>query len=651
MLIPFSPPPPQEWLDALRRLLARQRETVDAIATGSATTYAEILGRIDDLDEELARFFTPLSHLSSVDDSAAIREAYEACLPELSAFTSDRYQNRNLFEKVEALRSDHPQQRQAIAHAVRDFVLAGARLEPDDQARLKAIDQELSRLSNAFSKNLLDATNAYTLTLDRPEDVAGIPQPDLDAARIRSDRGTHYRFTLHAPSYLAYMTYGPNRRHREALYRAYTTRASQNGDVIDRILALRNEKARLLGFEHYAQLAFQTRDAQSPREVGAFLEALVEAALPQARTELDTLKAFAYEEDGIDDLAAYDVAYYSQKLKQKTFDLDEAALQGYFERSRVVDGLLAIVSELFGIGFTAVDVPVWHPDVQVYDLTENGRRIGRIYFDLSTRESKRGGAWMHDWESRFVDTEGREHLPSAFVVANFAAASASTPSLLRHDDVVTLFHEMGHALHHLLSRVDVRSLSGINGVAWDVVEFPSQFLENFAYEGAFIKRFGFHYQTGEPIPDEWIANIRAAKNFQAALGILRQVEFGLFDLYLHQRLYQGEQVHALLQEVRRKTSLLPPPEYNRFEHGFSHIFSGGYAAGYYSYKWAEVLSADAFFACLDARSGFDPDKAAGYRRTILGRGATATMRTLYTEWLGHAPRIESLMHLYGIDHA
>ncbi|HSR73669.1 MAG TPA: M3 family metallopeptidase, partial [Sulfurovum sp.] len=330
------------------------------------------------------------------------------------------------------------------------------------------------------------------------------------------------------------------------------------------------------------------------------------------------------------------------------FDFDDTMTKPYFEQEKVLQGLLYIVSELFAVTFEPADVPTWHACVKPFDIFEEGKLSGRIYFDLEARKEKRGGAWMNDWETHYVDSKGELHLPSAFIVCNFSPTTSKTPSLLRHDDVVTLFHEMGHAIHHLFGKCKERSVSGINGVAWDVVEFPSQFLENFAYEAAILKRFGFHYETDEPISNELMAKIKETKNFQAALGILRQVEFSLFDFVLHQDLYQGEEVQTLLNGIREKTSLLTPPSYNKFQHGFSHIFAGGYAAGYYSYKWAEVLSADAFFSCLDNESGFNKERAKGYKEYILASGGAIEMSELYEEWLGRKADVQSLIKLYEI---
>ena len=632
----------------LETLLNAQRKKIDEITKKSETGYGSILKPLQDLDEELNLFFTPLSHLNSVMNSEETQKAYEASLPLLSKFSSEMAQNVPLFKKIEQIRTDDPQQQTVVKYDVRDFRLSGIDLPEKEKKRLEEISLQLSELSNAFSQNLLNATNAYELIIEDEKDLKGMPQTDIEAARTEIDGKTVYRFTLQIPSYLAYMTYGPNRRYREALSKAYSTRAPENAEVIDRILALKREKAKILGFENYAQYALETRDAVNQEEVLEFLNMLANAALPQAREELEELKTFAREYDGIKELAGYDIAYYSEKLKKEKFNFDDTMTKPYFEQQNVLQGLLDIVSELFDVEFRPADVPTWHMCVKPFDIYEKGRLSGRIYFDLEARKEKRGGAWMADWETHFIDSEGKKHLSSAFVVCNFSPASATTPSLLRHDDVVTLFHEMGHAIHHLFGKCKERSISGINGVAWDVVEFPSQFLENFAYEAAILKRFGFHYETGEPISEELMTKIKETKNFQAALGILRQVEFSLFDFKLHQKLYQGEEVQALLDKIREKTALLKPPSYNKFQHGFSHIFAGGYAAGYYSYKWAEVLSADAFFECLDEQEGFNKERAKGYKEIILANGGAKEMSELYREWLGRKPEVESLIKLYEI---
>jgi oligopeptidase A len=451
------------------------------------------------------------------------------------------------------------------------------------------------------------------------------------------------------PSYIAYMTYGPNRSLRETLYHAYNTKAPQNAQIIDEILILRQEEAKLLGFDNYAKYALERRDASSPNEVIEFLEKIIEIARPYAIKETQQLKEFAKKLDGIESLQSYDLGYYSEKLKKELFDFDETMTQVYFKKEEVLKGLLELASKLFDIRFKKIDMGLWDKKVEVYDIYENNTIISRLYFDLEARSQKSSGAWMHDFETHFIDSHKNKHFASAFIVCNFMPSSNESPSLLRHDDVVTLFHEMGHALHHIFGSSEERALSGINGVAWDVVEFPSQFLENFAYQANVLRSFGFHYETKEAIPEWLLEKIETSKNFQAAMGILRQVEFALFDIKLHLKPYKSDEIQALLDDIRKTTSLITPPPYNKFQHGFSHIFAGGYAAGYYSYKWAEVLSADAFFACLDETGGFDAKKAKDYKTYVLSQGSKRDMRELYNEWLGKEPELKSLISLYGLD--
>jgi len=639
----------KDFPSKLEEILNRQKESIERLALSESKRYEDIIKPIEDMDEEREVFFTPLSHLNSTMNSPATQEAYEQSIPLLSKFHSEISQNLKLYQKLKEIEPTNEQEQKVLENEIRDFKLSGAELDDSDKKRIEEIDLRLSELSNRFSQNLLDATNAWEMIIEDSKDVEGIPQNELEKAKFEEDGKTKYRFTLQIPSYIAYITYGPNRELREKIYKAYTTRATENSEVIDEILRLRDEKSKLLGFENYAEYSIATKDAKDTKSVVDFLERLVELSKKQAQDELKELKAFAKEIDGIEDLASYDVAFYSEKLKKRLFDYDSSDTMPYFERARVLEGLLDIVSEIFEVEFKETDAPVWHKSVKVYDIYDGGGEIeGRIYFDLEARESKRGGAWMHDWEGRFRDSKGSLHKPSAFVVANFSPATDDSPSLLRHDDVVTLFHEMGHALHHLFSKIDERSVSGINGVAWDVVEFPSQFLENFAYESAILKRFAFHYKSSEPISDELLKKIKDTKNFQAGIGMLRQLEFALFDFKLHLKLYQGDEVQKLLDEVREFCSVLKPPRYNKFQNGFAHIFAGGYAAGYYSYKWAEVLSADAFFECITDSGEFDKIKAKGYKEYILSRGGSEDMRSLYHKWLGREPKLESLTKLYDI---
>jgi oligopeptidase A len=636
-----------EFPNILNSVLKAQREEIDKITQSEDLSYHKILKPLEDLDDELSILFTPLSHINSVTNSKDTQKAYEESIPLLSKFSSEMAQNEKLFKKIEQIKTNDAEEKRVLENSIKDFILSGINLPKEKKDRLEEISLKLSELSNQFSQNLLDATNNYELIIEDIKDVQGVPQSDIDLAKeIRDDKEV-YRFTLQMPSYLAYMTYGESREYRKELYKAYSTRAKDNGAVIDQILKLKDEKSKILGFKNYAEYALSTRDANSQEAVISFLEELASKALPYAKEELKELQEFA-KKDGIEDLESYDVGYYSEKLKREKFDFDDSVTKPYFEQNRVLNGLLDIVSELFDVEFKLVSANSWHKEVKVFDIYENNSLSGRIYFDLEAREEKRGGAWMNDFETHYIDSNSKQKLASAFVVCNFSPSSDDAPSLLRHDDVVTLFHEMGHAIHHLFGKSKERSISGINGVAWDVVEFPSQFLENFAYERAIIERFGFHYKSKEAIPLDLINKIKESKNFGASLGLLRQVEFSLFDFKLHQSLYQGDEVQNLLNSIREQTALIKPPSYNKFQHSFAHIFAGGYSAGYYSYKWAEVLSADAFFECLDSENGFNKDMAKGYKENILSCGGSKDMSVLYKQWLKRDVKSESLLKLYGL---
>ena len=440
------------------------------------------------------------------------------------------------------------------------------------------------------------------------------------------------------PSYIAYMTYGPNEAIREELYKAYVTRAPENEKIIDEILALRDEMAKLLGFSNYAEYSLATKMAKTTDDVIEFEEDLLTKSTPQAKEEVKKLEEFAGKK-----LNSWDLAYYSEKLKKEKFDLDEELYRPYFEQNSVVNGLFRFLNDIFGLEFKEAKVNLWNEKAKAYDVYENDDLIARLYLDLEARSSKRGGAWMHDFSSHGKKANGSEVFASAVVVANFPPSSKTNPSLLRHDDVVTLFHEMGHALHHILSKVNELGVSGVNGVEWDAVEFPSQFLENFAYDRNVLKTFAKHYKTGEVLSDEMIDKLINAKNFQSAMAMLRQLEFGLFDFKLHMKLYQGDEVQKLLDSIREKTSLIKPPSYNKFQNGFSHIFAGGYAAGYYSYKWAEVLSADAYLEVSKNK-----DLAKRYKEIILYKGGSKSMAELYKEFIKREAKTDALLEVSGI---
>ena len=487
--------------------------------------YNDFIKSFEKLEDELELEFTQISHLNSVNNSKQTQEIYANLLPKITEYSTKLSQDKRIFELYKTIKDEesatlNEEQNKVLDDAILDFRLSGIDLDEDKKRRLAQISLKLSDLSNQFSQNLLDATNAFEMIVTDQKDVEGIPQSDLESAKCEEG----WKFTLQMPSYMAYMTYGPNERLREKLYKAYVTRAPQNAKIIDEILSLREEKAKILGFENYAELSLATKMANSIDEVISFLEELAAKSKDQAKREFEELESFAGKT-----LNAWDIAFYSEKLRKQKYDLDEEKYRPYFEKNSVVNGLFDFLNELFGIKFKKIEIPLWHEKADAYDIYEDGKIIARIYLDLEARSSKRGGAWMHNWQAHHQDKNGNEIKASAFVVCNFPPSSKTNPSLLKHSDVVTLFHEMGHAIHHLLSKVNESFISGVNGVEWDAVEFPSQFLEEFAYESKVLKTFAKHYKSGEVINDEMIARLKKAKNFQSAMAMLRQLEFALFD--------------------------------------------------------------------------------------------------------------------------
>ncbi len=637
----------ETFIETLQHRLDENRRIILDLLGQHDKNYANFIKPFEMLDEELDHLFTPLSHINAVKNSEATQKVYSDAIPLLSEYSTEIGQNLAVYETVKSIKASeytqlNDEQRRVVDLNILHFELSGAHLDDAKKARLKEINLRKSTLANDFSQNLLNATGAFEYIIENEADVAGIPQSDLEDARFEEEGATKYRFTLQMPSYIAYMTYGPNSEIREALYRAYTTRAPENAAIIDELLSLKQEMAQLLGFKSYAEYSLATKMAPDTKSVIGFLDELAEASHAQAQHELEALSAIAP-----DQLKSHDTAYYAEKLKKAKYDIDEEEYRPYFEQHMVIKGMFTFLERLFGITFTAVDVPLWDEKASAYDICVDGEVRARLLMDLEARKEKRGGAWMHNWQSHCTDAQGVEQLASAFVVCNFPS-SEKGPSLLRHDDIVTLFHEMGHALHHMLSSVNENGVSGVNGVEWDAVEFPSQFLENFAYEPKVLKLFAKHYQSGEVLSDEMIAKLERAKNFQSAMSMLRQLEFATFDFKLHMQRYQGEEVQQLLDAVREKTALLKPPSYNKFQNGFSHIFAGGYAAGYYSYKWAEVLSADAYFAIVD-QGIFDTQLGKDYLNIILDRGGSVSMRELFKELMGRDPQTQSLLRLSGIE--
>jgi oligopeptidase A len=635
-------------IDELTALLENNKTQIEQLLKIENKSYENFVKPFEMIDERLNWFFTPISHLNSVNNSEQTQKVYSDALPILTDYGTEISQNEEIYKAFKAIKEKeapalNQEQNQVLEHNIRDFELSGAHLEQDKKDRLKAINLRKSTLTNDFSQNLLNATNAYALLITEEKDVEGIPESDLESAR--QEDGS-YKFTLQMPSYIAYMTYGKNRSLREELYKAYTTRASENAAIIDELMELRQEMAQLLGFDNYAELSIAPKMATSTQKVVDFLEELAYASKKQAQKELDELEKLARAQ-GEENIQSFDTAFYSEILKKEKYDIDEELYRPYFEKNSVVQGLFEFLHRLFAIEFRAVETSLWDEKANAYDLYVNGALRSRLYLDLEARSSKRGGAWMNNWQSHCEDESGNPLLSSAFIVCNFPPSSATSPSLLRHDDVVTLFHEMGHALHHMLSNVKESSVSGVGGVEWDAVEFPSQFLENFAYEPKVLKLFAKHYKSAEVLSDEMIDKLDRARNFQSAMQMLRQIEFSLFDFRLHMTLHTGEQIQTLLDEIREKFSLLKPPAYNKFQNGFAHIFSGGYAAGYYSYKWAEVLSADAFFHFVD-NGIFNEAISSAYRDIVLSRGGSESMSILFERFMGRELDTTGLLRLNGI---
>jgi oligopeptidase A len=636
----------------VEKLAKESLEKIEDLKKIEDKTYNSFVKPYMHIAEKFSEFTTPLFHIDSVKSSEITTKVYSDIIPIVSEYSTTISQDEEIFKIMKDIYDNQKNtlnntQLKVLENELRDFKLGGCGLDDKNKNRLKEINLELSQLSHNFSKNLLDATNEYELIIENEEDVKEIPKSDLALAKQEKDGKILYKFTLQMPSYIAYMTYGTNRKLREELYKAYNTRAPQNSELIDKILVLKDEEAKILGFKNYAQLSLATKSAKDENDVVSFLMDIATKSKQAGNKELEELKAFAKEYGFDDQLQSYDLTYYSEKLKKAKYDIDEEEYRPYFEKKSVLKGFFDFLNEVFGIEFSSVDVPTWDDKVDVYNISRNGKVTARVYIDLEARTDKRGGAWMNNWHTRYIDGDGKLQLPTAYLVGNFPQSKDDIPSLLRHSDVVTLFHEMGHTLHHLLSDIDEAFVSGINGVTWDTVEFPSQFLEYFAYDKDVLKLFAKHYETKEVISDEMIDKIIKAKNFQSAIATLRQVEFALFDFTLHQKLYQGNEVQNRLDEVRKEVAVILPPKYNKFQNGFSHIFAGGYSAGYYSYKWAEVLSADAFMLFIE-NGVMNKTLAKKYSDTIFAKGGSIDMMELFKEFANKEPQVDSLLKIDGI---
>ncbi len=634
------------FLEDLEDLIQKNKDKIHSLLAIQNKTFDNFIKPLSLIDEGLNQFITPLSHLNSVKNSSQTQDIYTKMIPIISAYSTQISQNKNIYNAFKAI-SEHKnlsdEQQRVIELNILDFELSGAHLDAKTKMKLQHINIKLDELSNQFSQNLLNATNEYKYIITDEKDVNNLPKSDKNQISFKQNGVTKYKLTLQAPIYIAYMTYGTNRAIREALYKAYTTRAPQNAELIDEILKLRFEMANLLGFENYVQYSIASKMAPSYDKVLSFLKRLADNSIMQAKHELQELQSITDTK-----LQSYDIAFYSEILKQQQYNIDQEIYRPYFEQNKVVKGLFQFLKQLFGITFKLVKISLWDQQAKAYDVYANNQLKARIYLDLQSRKNKRDGAWMHNWQTHGILEDKTAQLASAFIVCNFPSSDEENPSLLRHDDVVTLFHEMGHAIHHILSDVQQMGVSGVNGVQWDAVEYPSQFLENFAYEPEVLRLFARHYQTDEILSETLITQLIHAKNFQSALSMLRQLEFSMFDLQIHSKLYQGQQIQIILDHIREQTALVKPPAYNKFQHGFAHIFAGGYAAGYYSYKWAEVLSADTFFQVID-EGIFNSKTAKKYLDIILKKGGSYNMYELFERLMKREPAIDSLLRLNGIN--
>ena len=676
----FSQIKPEHVEPAIDQLLAEARATVETHLQATKNyTWENLIEPLENADDKLGKAWSPVSHLNSVVNNDALRDAYNACLPKLSAYSTEMGQNEALFKAYHFI-AESPEystlsvaQQKIISNALRDFKLSGIALDNEKKQRYKEISQELSKLASNYEENVLDATNAWSKLITNEADLAGLPASALAQAKqtAEQDEKTGWMLTLQFPSYHAVMTYADNRELRQELYEAYSTRASElgpnagqwdNTEIMEKILALRHEKAQLLGYKNYAELSLATKMAEQPEDVVHFLEDLAEKSLPQAKKDLAELRAFADEHYGINDLQSWDLGYYSEKMRQHFYQLSQEEVKAYLPVTRVLPGLFTVVERLYGLKITEIhSFDSWHPDVRFFQIHDKDNQLrGQFYLDLYARPKKRGGAWMDDCVGRKKFNNSIQ-TPVAYLTCNFtppiakdgvSAAAGSEPALLTHDEVTTLFHEFGHGLQHMLTKIDYLGVSGINGVEWDAVELPSQFMENWCWEKESLQLVSGHYQTGETLPDSLFDKLLMAKNFQAGMVMVRQLEFSLFDFKIHQDYDPalGGRIYETLGKVRSQVAVIHPPKSNRFPHSFGHIFAGGYAAGYYSYKWAEVLSSDAF-SLFEEKGIFNQEAGNAFLSNILELGGSHDAMELFVKFRGRKPSIDALLRHNGIGAA
>lgn len=669
-LPPFSQIKPEHVKPAVEQAIADCRAKIEQVLAGNTEpTWDNVVAPIEEVDDRLSRIWSPISHMNSVVNSDELRDAYESCLPLLSEYGTWVGQHKGLFEAYKSLKASEAfvaltqAQKKTITDSLRDFELSGIGLPADEQHRYGEISKRMSELGSKFSNNVLDATMGWTKHISDEKQLAGMPESALAAAKAAAEAKEldGYLLTLDIPSYLPVMTYCDNQDLRKELYEAYVTRASDRGpkagewdntEIINEQLKLRFEIARMLGFNTFSEKSLATKMAENPSQVLGFLNDLASKAKPQGEREVEELRQFAKSEFGVEELNLWDIAYYSEKQKQHLFQISDEELRPYFPEAKAVSGLFEVLKRVFGMSVEERQgVDTWHESVRFFDIFDADNNLrGSFYLDLYAREHKRGGAWMDECRVRRINAQGELQSPVAYLTCNFNRPVGDKPALFTHDEVVTLFHEFGHGIHHMLTQVETGAVSGINGVPWDAVELPSQFLENWCWEEQALAFISGHFETGEPLPKEMLEKMLAAKNFQSAMFILRQLEFGLFDFTLHTEFDPeiGPRVLETLAEVKSKVAVLPSLEWNRFSHSFSHIFAGGYSAGYYSYLWAEVLSSDAF-SRFEEEGIFNTETGQSFLNNILEMGGSEEPMELFKRFRGREPQIDALLRHAGIS--
>ena len=650
---------------AIDHLIVSSRNCIDELAiSNDVPTWANFAKPLEDIEEMLSRAWSQVGHMNSVVNSPELREAYNASLPKLTDFYSDLGQDERLYAKFRSLRNSeefntlNDAQQKIIENELRDFRLGGAELPEEEKIRFKAIQESLSKITTKFEENLLDTVNDFAYFVLDISELKGTPEDVIQAAQeaATAEAKEGYKFTLHFPSYMPVLQYCENRNLRELLYRAYATRASEfgksdwdNTPLIKEILKLRREAAQLLGYKSYAEMSLATKMADTPAEVTSFLDGLAQRAKPFARSDMQELTQYA-SKLGINEMQAWDIAFVSEKLREDKYAFSDQEVKQYFPEAQVLLGLFKVVETIFGVHVKKVQAPVWHSDAAFYEIGDkHGKVIGQFYLDLYARNNKRGGAWMDEAITRRKLAKNNIVTPVAYLTCNFSAPVGNKPALFTHDEVITMFHEFGHGLHHMLTQVDDYGVSGIKGVEWDAVELPSQFMENFCWEWDVIRHMTKHVGTGASLPRELFDKMVAAKNFQSGMQTVRQIEFSLFDMRLHDEFNPDEKSTALdlIEQVRDEVAVVRPPKWNRFPNGFSHIFAGGYAAGYYSYKWAEVLSADAY-SMFEENGVLCAETGQRFWHEILAKGGSRPALESFVAFRGRAPDIEALLRHNGM---